>query len=225
MATGRILGIDVGGSHVKFRLSGDAGEERRFDSGPKLTAQQMVDGVKSLTADWSFDRISIGVPTPVHAGRVIADPINLGDGWVGFDYEKSFGKPTRVVNDAAMQALGSYDGGKMLFLGLGTGLGSALVVDGVVEPMELGHLPFRSATFEDYVGERGRKRLGAKKWEKAVAETIERLTAALEPDYVVVGGGNAKRLRDLPPNVRLGENDNAFLGAFRLWDDESRPRR
>jgi polyphosphate glucokinase len=214
---GPILGIDVGGSNVKFRLSTEGSEERRFKSGPDLTAQQMVDGVRSHTGDWAFDRVSIGIPAPVHTGRVLAEPVNLGRGWVGFDFEQAFGRPTKVVNDAAMQALGSYDGGKMLFLGLGTGLGSALVIDGIVEPLEVGHLPFRRATFEDYVGRRGRKRLGAKKWTEAVEETIERLTAALQPDYVVLGGGDAKKLEELPPNVRLGANDNAFVGAFRLW--------
>lgn len=213
-----MLGIDVGGSHVKVRLSTPASESRRFESGPELTPQRTVDGVAEITDDWSFDVVSIGVPAPVHGGRIASEPVNIGSGWVAFDFEAALGKPTKVVNDAAMQALGSYDGGKMLFLGLGTGLGSALVVDGIVEPMELGHLPFRKATFEDYVGERGRERLGKKKWGKAVAETVERLTAALEPDYVVLGGGNAKRLPELPPNARLGANDNAFVGAFRLWD-------
>jgi polyphosphate glucokinase len=150
-------------------------------------------------------------------GRVVSEPVNLGAGWVGFDFEAAFGKPTKVLNDAAMQALGSDEGGKMLFLGLGTGLGSALVVNGIVEPMELGHLPFRKATFEDYVGDRGRKRLGKKKWRTAVFETITRLTAALEPDYVVLGGGNSKKLGELPANCRLGANDNAFIGGFRLW--------
>jgi polyphosphate glucokinase len=178
----------------------------------------MVDGVTKLTSDWVYGKVSIGVPTPVHANRVVREPMNLGRGWVGFDFDEAFGKPTKVVNDAAMQALGSYEGGKMLFLGLGTGLGSALVVDHLVEPMELAHLPFRKGTFEDYVGERGRERLGKKKWQQAVAETIERLSAAVEADYVVLGGGNAKKLDDLPPNVRLGANDNAFLGGFRLWD-------
>jgi polyphosphate glucokinase len=214
----RILAVDVGGSHVKMRLSED-GEDRRFESGPELTAQQMVDGVKELTDDWSFDRVSVGIPAPVRGGAPIAEPVNLGPGWVGFDFDKAFGMPTKVVNDAAMQALGSYEEGKMLFLGLGTGLGSSLVVDGVLVPMELGHLPYRKATFEDYVGARGRRRLGQKKWEKAVLDTVEKLTAALEPDYVVLGGGEAKRLRELPPNARLGENDKAFLGGFRLWDD------
>jgi polyphosphate glucokinase len=148
--------------------------------------------------------------------------VNLGDGWVGFDFTEAFGKPTRVVNDAAMQALGSYEGGRMLFLGFGTGLGSALIVDGVIAPLELGHLHFRKATFEDYVGNRGRKRLGRKKWQKAGAEAVERLSAALEPDYIVVGGGNAKKLEELPQDVRRGSNDNAFLGAFRLWNSSPR---
>jgi polyphosphate glucokinase len=214
-----VLAVDVGGSHVKLLLS-SGGERRRFDSGPELTAREMVDGVAGLTSDWSFDVVSIGVPAAVHGGRVVAEPVNLGGGWVGFDFEEAFGKPTQVVNDAAMQALGSYEGGKMLFLGLGTDLGSALVVEGIVEPMELGHLPFRKKTFEDYVGERGRQRLGGKKWRETVAEAIERLVAALEPDYVVLGGGNAKKLEELPPNVRLGANENAFLGAFRLWDSK-----
>jgi polyphosphate glucokinase len=213
----RVLAVDVGGSHVKVLRSGET-EHRRFESGPELTAQQMVDGVRSLTSDWPFDKVSIGIPSPVHDGHVVSEPVNLGAGWVGFDFAQAFGKPTKVINDAAMQALGSYEGGKMLFLGIGTGLGSALVVNGVVEPMELGHLPFRKATFEDYVGERGMTRLGKKKWQKAVFETVELLTAALEPDYVVLGGGNAKKLEELPPDVRLGANDNAFVGAFRLWD-------
>ena len=214
---GQILAIDVGGSHVKMLLSG-GGEARRFASGSELRPEEMVDGVAKLTGDWSYDRVTVGIPAPVQDGHVAVEPVNLGPGWVGFDFQTAFGKPTKVVNDAAMQALGSYEGGRMLFLGLGTGLGSTLVVDGVVAPMELGHLPFRTATFEDYVGERGRKRLGKKKWRATVAEVIERLTAAVEPDYVVVGGGNAKKLGDLPPNVRLGANQNAFLGAFRMWD-------
>jgi polyphosphate glucokinase len=216
-ASRRILGIDIGGSHVKVLLSGEGSEERRIESSPTLTPQQAVAGVAGMTGDWEFDCVSMGLPAPVRGGRVVAEPANLGDGWVGFDFAEAFGKPTKVVNDAAMQALGSYDGGRMLFLGFGTGLGSALIVDGVIAPLELGHLPFRKATFEDYVGNRGRKRLGRKKWQKAVAEAIERLSAALEPDYVVVGGGNAKKLEELQQNVRRGSNDNAFLGAFRLW--------
>jgi polyphosphate glucokinase len=224
VAERKVLAVDVGGSHVKLLFSGVGGEPRRFESGPELTAQTMVERVTALAGDWSYDAVSLGVPSVVHSGRVVADPVNLGPGWVGFDFEEAFGRPTKVVNDAAMQALGSYEGGKMLFLGIGTGLGSALVVNGIVEPMELGHLPFRKATFEDYVGERGRKRLGKNKWQKAVAEAIERLTAALEPDYVVLGGGNAKKLDELPANVRLGANDNAFVGAFRLWEQDSGTR-
>ena len=214
----KILAVDVGGSHVKLLISSGSWERRRFASGPDLGPREMVERIASLTTDWPFDAVSIGVPAPVHAGRIVSDPVNLGRGWVGFDFEELFARPTKVVNDAAMQALGSYEGGKMLFLGLGTGLGSALVVECIVEPMELGHLPFRKATFEEYVGERGRQRLGKKKWKEAVVETIERLAVALEPDSVVLGGGNAKKLGDLPPNVQLGANNNAFIGAFRLWD-------
>jgi polyphosphate glucokinase len=216
-ATLEVLAVDVGGSHVKVLLSsGD--ERRRFDSGPELTARRMVDGLLDVTSDWAYDAVSVGVPSPVHGGRVASEPVNLGTGWVGFDFEDAFGKPTKVVNDAEMQALGSYEGGKMLFLGLGTGLGSALVDGGFVESLELAHLPFRKATFEDYVGEFGRKRLGKKKWRAAVLETIERLAGAVGPDYVVLGGGNARKLGELPSNVRLGANENAFLGGFRLWD-------
>jgi polyphosphate glucokinase len=218
MPDGNVLAVDVGGSHVKLLVSSGADESRRFASGTDLVPQIMVDRIAALTGDWSYDSVSVGVPSPVHAGHVVAEPVNLGPGWVGFDFQEAFGRPTKVVNDAAMQALGSYEDGKMLFLGLGTGLGTSLVFEGIVEPMELGHLPFRKATFEDYVGERARKRLGKKKWREAVSEVIEQLTAALEPDYVVVGGGNAKKLGDLPANVRLGGNDNAFVGAFRLWD-------
>ena len=217
MAEQVVLAVDVGGSHVKVLLS-SGGERRRFDSGPALTAQQMVDGVKDITGDLAFDVVSVGVPAPVRDDRVTSEPANLGGGWLDFDFGEAFGKPTKVMNDAAMQALGSHDGGKMLFLGLGTGLGSAMVVDGVVEPLELAHLPFRKATFEDYVGQNARERLGKKKWRAAVVETIERLSAAMEPDYVVLGGGNATKLGELPPNVRLGANANAFLGGFRLWD-------
>jgi polyphosphate glucokinase len=216
-----VLAVDVGGSHVKLLLSGGGRERRRFESGSELGPQSMAERVVDLTHDWAYDAVSIGIPAPVHAGRVVSEPVNLASGWVGFDFSAVFGKPTKVVNDAAMQALGSYEGGKMLFLGIGTGLGSTLVVEGVVVPMELGHLPFRKATFEDYVGERGRRRLGKKKWRAAVDETVERLSAALEPDYVVLGGGNAKRLGALPPNCRLGGNEAAFLGGFRLWSPEA----
>jgi polyphosphate glucokinase len=213
---GAVLTVDVGGSHVKALLNGEP-ERRRFVSGPKLTPKQTVEGVLEQTRDWSYEMVSIGVPAIVRAHHVVREPVNLGTGWVGFDFEAAFGRPTRLVNDAAMQAIGSYAGGKMLFLGLGTGLGSTMIVDGAVLPMELGHLPFRRATFEDHVGERGRKQHGAKRWRKAVYETIELLTAALEPEYVILGGGNADRLDELPENVRLGDNEDAFLGGFRLW--------
>jgi polyphosphate glucokinase len=215
-----VLAVDVGGSHVKALLS-SGGERRRFDSGPGLTAQELVEGVTALTRDWAYDVVSVGVPAPVKDGRVVREPVHLGRGWVGFDFEAAFGKPTRIVNDAAMQALGSYEGGRMLFLGLGTGLGSALIDNGKLEPLELGHLPFRKATFEDYVGQAGRKRLGRKKWRSAVARTIEELGAAFEPDYVVLGGGNVKELGELPAGVRLGANTNAFVGGFRLWDSSA----
>jgi polyphosphate glucokinase len=215
---GAVLAVDVGGSHVKILLNGD-GERRRFASGKRLTAEGMTTGVLDLARDLDYEAVSVGVPAPVLAGRVLHDPANLGKGWAGFDFQGAFGKPTKVVNDAAMQALGSYDGGRMLFLGLGTGLGSTMIVDGIVEPMELGHLPFRKATFEDYVGARGRKRLGDKRWRKAVREAIAALVAALEPEYVVLGGGNAPEVGELPEACRLGANEDAFLGGFRLWVD------
>jgi polyphosphate glucokinase len=211
-----VLAVDVGGSHVKAVLNG-VDERRRFVSGHKMTAAQMVEGVLEETADWDYVGVSVGVPGPVVDGKVVREPVNLGPGWVGFEFEQAFGKPTKVVNDAAMQALGSYDGGRMLFLGLGTGLGTTLIIDGVVAPMELGHLPYRKATFEDYVGEAGLERDGHKRWQKHVVETIEYLSAALLPNYVVLGGGNARELHELPPNCRLGHNEDAFLGGFRLW--------
>jgi polyphosphate glucokinase len=213
----RVLAVDVGGSHVKVLASGQV-ERRRFASGPDLTPERMVAGVQEAAAGWDWDVLSVGVPAPVRDNRVAADPVNLGDGWVGFDFERAFGKPTKLINDAAMQALGSFDGGKMLFLGLGTGLGSALVTDGNVEPLELAHLPYRKATFEDYVGERGLQEHGKKRWRKDVLDVIERLRAAVNADYVVLGGGNAKLIDELPPYVRLGSNANAFVGGFRLWD-------
>jgi polyphosphate glucokinase len=211
-----ILAVDVGGSHVKAVLNG-VDERRRFASGDELTAEQMVAGVLAQTADWDYLGVSVGVPAPVVDGRVVREPVNLGEGWEGFDFEAAFGKPTKVINDAAMQALGSYDGGRMLFLGLGTGLGTTLIIDGVIAPMELGHLPFRKATFEDYVGEAALERVGHKRWKKAVLETIAQLSAALLPDYVVLGGGNARDLGELPENCRLGHNEDAFRGGFRLW--------
>jgi polyphosphate glucokinase len=214
-----VLAVDVGGSHVKVLVSGET-QSRRGPSGPELTAAGMVDVALAAADGWRWDVVTVGVPAPVRAGRVVSEPFNLGTGWVGFDFEAAFGSPTRVMNDAAMQALGSYEGGTMLFLGLGTGLGSAMIVNGIVEPMELGHLPFRKRTFEDYVGERGRKKYGRKRWEELVAEAVERLSAALLPDYVVLGGGNAAKLEQLPPNARLGSNSNAFTGGFRIWQAE-----
>lgn len=213
----RVLVVDVGGTHVKILATG-ARTPRKFVSGPTLTARQMISGVTKLAADWKYDVVSIGYPGPVLAGRPVVEPPNLGPGWVGVDYRAGFRHPVKVINDAAMQALGSYEGGKMLFLGLGTGLGSTLIVNGIVEPMELGHLPYRKKTFEDYVGVRGLERLGKRKWRKVVADVVGQLVAALEPDYVVLGGGNARRLKTLPPKCRLGDNANAFRGGFRLWD-------
>jgi polyphosphate glucokinase len=214
-----VLAVDVGGSHVKA-LTSNAGERRRFTSGRSLTAEQMVSGVLETVEGWEWDVVSVGVPTPVRDGMVVAEPANLGDGWVGFDYEAAFGKPTKLVNDAVMQAVGSYQGGHMLFLGLGTGLGSAFIADGVIEPLELAHLPFRKKTFEDYVGERALEKVGRKKWKEAVFETVHQLTAAMEPDDVVLGGGGVDELDELPPGCRRGANENAFLGGFRLWDPD-----
>ncbi len=215
-----VLAVDVGGSHVKALVSGET-ERRRVASGPTLTPTEMVQQTLELAAGWVWDVVTLGVPAPVHEGRVAIEPFNLGDGWVGFDFAAAFGVPTKVMNDAAMQALGSYEGGTMLFLGLGTGLGSALVTDGVVQPMELAHLPFKKMTFEDYLGERGRKEFGRKKWQELVAEAVETLAAAFEPDSIVLGGGNATKLDELPPNARLGNNLNAFVGGFRAWETDA----
>jgi polyphosphate glucokinase len=214
-----VLVVDVGGTTVKLLATGQD-EPRRFPSGPTLTAEQMVVGVKKLAGDWTYDAVSIGYPGPVIKHRPLADPRFLGRGWMGYDFAAAFQCPVKVVNDAAMQALGSYEGGKMLFLGLGTGLGSAMIVDGIVEPLELGHLPYKRRTFEDYVGVRGYERLGKKKWRQHVADVIARLMAALEPEYVILGGGNVQKLQELPPGCRAGNNANAFLGGFRLWEDE-----
>lgn len=221
----KVLVVDVGGTHVKFLAEGEA-ESRRFDSGPRLTARRMVARVKQQSKDWKYDAVSIGYPGPVLNGRPVAEPHNLAPGWVAFDYEAAFGCPVQVVNDAAMQAIGSYRGGKMLFLGLGTGLGTTLIVDGIVEPMELGHLPYKKATYEDYVGLRGLEKFGLHKWRRNVADVVKLLVAALEPDDVVLGGGNVKELKELPPGCRAGDNANAFLGGLRLWEVEAaeRPR-
>jgi polyphosphate glucokinase len=217
----KVLVIDVGGTRVKI-LATDKDEERAFASGPKMTPKQMVSRIKKLTADWEYDVVSIGFPGTTLQNRPIAEPWNLGKGWVGFNFEAAFKKPVKVINDAAMQALGSYTKGKMLFLGLGTGLGSALIVDGIVEPMELGHLPYKKATFEDYVGIRALEKDGKKKWRRSVADVIQRLMVAIEPDEVVLGGGNAKKLKEVPQGCRIVENANAFQGGFRLWEETIR---
>ncbi len=217
-----VLCVDVGGSKVKIRTSREQ-EIRKAPSGPELSAGAMVDLVLTLAGGWSFDRVTVGFPGPVLDGSPAREPRNLGSGWVGYDYEQGFGRPVRLINEAAMQALGSYDGGKMLFLGLGTGLGSAIVIRGLVEPMELAHLPYRKGrTYEDYLGRKGMKRLGRKKWERSVHDVVERLVHALQVDYVVLGGGNAKKLRTLPKGARLGANANAFLGGFRIWEQTGR---
>jgi len=215
-----ILVVDVGGTNVKILATGQT-EVRKFPSGPEMTAEAMVSGVKELAEGWKYDVVSIGYPGPVLRGRPILDPYNLGSGWVSFDFGNAFGCPVKLVNDASMQALGSYKSGIMLFLGLGTGLGSALILDGILEPMELGHLPYKKGTYEDYVGLRGLEKRGIKKWRKDVADVVARLTAALEPDEVVLGGGNTKKLKKLPPGCRAGDNANAFLGGFLLWEKES----
>jgi polyphosphate glucokinase len=213
-----VLVIDVGGTHIKILATGQK-EPRKFPSGPALTAKQMVAGVKKLAADWKYDAISIGYPGRVRRGHVDADPQNLAPGWIGFDFEAAFARPVKILNDAAMQALGSYKGGEMLFLGLGTGLGSALVAHGVVVPMELAHLPFKTKTYEDYVGLRGLERLGRKKWRKYVEYGVASLINALLPDDVVIGGGNLKDLKQLPLGCRAGDNANAFVGGFRMWEE------
>jgi polyphosphate glucokinase len=215
----KILVLDVGGTNLKLLATGQT-EPRKVPTGPEFTPAKLVAAVQEMATDWSFDALVIGYPGPVMRGQPIADPVNLGPGWVGFDFEIQFGRPVKLINDAAMQALGSYEGGRMLFLGLGTGLGSAMVVDGLVEPMELAHLPYKKATFEDYIGLRGLKRLGSKKWRHNVADVVERLSNALKPDYVVLGGGNVKKLKELPPGTRAGNNANAFLGGFKLWEME-----
>jgi len=218
-----VLVIDIGGTHVKLLATGQDGP-RAFVSGPTLTPRQMVAGVKKLARGWKYQAISMGYPGLVLHGRVVAEPHNLGRGWAGFDYRSALGRPVKIINDAAMQALGSYKGGKMLFLGLGTGLGSALVVDGIVEPMELGHLPYRKGTYEDYVGQRGLEQRGKKKWRRHVAEVVAGLIAALEPDDVVLGGGNVRKLKELPAGCRAGDNANAFVGGGRLWEQATGSR-
>jgi polyphosphate glucokinase len=214
----KILVIDIGGTHVKLLATGQR-VKREFASGPKLRPADMARQVKDLVKDWDYDVISIGYPGPVVHSQPLREPHNLGAGWVRFDFKKAFDREVKVINDAAMQALGSYSKGRMLFLGLGTGLGSAMIVDGRLEPMELGHLPYRKGkTYEDYLGIRGLDRLGKKKWEHHVLKVVDEFRAALCADEVVLGGGNSKRLTKLPLNTRLGNNENAFIGGFRMWD-------
>lgn len=214
----RILVVDIGGTNIKLLATGRR-EPRKSPSGPELTAAHMVERVLAATGDWTYDAVTIGYPGVIRNGKIAEEPVNLGRGWVDFDFAAAFGKPAQLINDAAMQALGSYDGGKMLFLGLGTGLGTSLVVDGHVIPMELGHLPYKKGrSFEDYVGVRGYEWLGKKRWRRTVYDVVMRLQAAFLVDYVVLGGGNVKKLGELPPGCRQGDNQNAFLGGFRLWD-------
>jgi polyphosphate glucokinase len=215
-----VLVIDTGGNHVKILATGKR-TRREFSSGPTLTAKGMVAAVKQLAGNWKYDAVSIGYPGLVVHGRPVLEPHNLAPGWVGFDFAAAFKLPVKVINDAAMQALGSYQRGKMLFLGLGTGLGSAMIVDGIVVPMELAHLPYKKGTYEDYVGIRGLKKQGLSRWRRHVVDVVARLIAALEPDDVVLGGGNIKKLKKLPPGCRAGDNKYAFIGGFRLWENSA----
>jgi predicted NBD/HSP70 family sugar kinase len=215
------LAIDIGGSRVKLRIPG-VPEKRHFESGPTLTPGQMVEGVKRLTGDWDFDSVSIGLPAPIRNNHPARQPANLGPGWVEFDYDDDFGLPVKLINDAAMQALGSYEGGKLLFMGFGTGLGTAMVYEHLILPLEGGHLPFRNGTFESHVGNANLTLLGKKQWKELVLETIERFQNCFQPDEIVLGGGNSKHLEELPPNCRLGSNKNAFAGGFKLWEGNYR---
>jgi predicted NBD/HSP70 family sugar kinase len=220
----KVLVIDVGGTHVKILATGQKAE-RKVDSGKKMTAQRMCTWVKQAASDWKYDVAAIGYPGPVVHGRPVREPFNLGKGWVAFDYSKALGCPVKIVNDAAMQAIGSYQGGRMLFLGLGTGLGSAMIVNGVVEPMELAHLPYKNGkSYEDYLGLRGLERMGRKKWCHYVTRIVEELRGAMNADYVVLGGGNSAKVKNLPPKTRLGKNENAFRGGFRLWSADKDKR-
>ena len=225
----KTLVIDIGGSNIKLLAEGQT-DPIKIPSGPDMTASMMAKQVLNSTSAWKYDRISIGYPGPVQNDKPMLEPHNLGKGWIDFNYQKAFGKPVRMINDAAMQALGCYHGGRMLFLGVGTGLGSALVIEGnkgagrksgIVQPMELAHLPYRKGrTYEDYVGRRGLERLGKKRWQKYVLDVIQRLSAALVVDYVSLGGGNAKLIKSLPDKVEVGANGNAFLGGYKLWESD-----
>jgi polyphosphate glucokinase len=216
----KILVADVGGTNVKLKHQDDD-EVRKFLSGPGLTPQQFLQELRAMTLGWNYDHVTIGFPGPVVDGKLRQEPVNLGPGWLDFDFTEALGRPTHLINDAAMQALGSYDGGRMLFLGLGTGLGTTMIVNNVMAPMELGHLPYRKGrTFEEYVGVAGMKRVGRRKWQYHVADVVDILQRALLPEYVVLGGGNAKKLDELPPGCRMGDNSNAFIGGFRVWQDK-----
>ena len=219
----KVLVIDVGGNNVKLLATGQH-ESVKLPSGPGLTPKRMVKLVRKATRGWDYDVVSIGYPGLVLHNRPVAEPHNLGRGWVGFSFEKALGRPVKIINDAAMQALGSYEGGKMLFIGLGTGMGSALIDCGVLEPLELAHLPYRKATFEGYVGACSLESRGKKRWRRWVKRVVEQLKTALEPDYVVLGGGNVKKLKKLPDGARCGDNANAFRGGFRLWEQEKETR-
>lgn len=216
-----ILGVDIGGTNLKFRSQRQE-DVIKVPSGPRMTPEFMMKAIHQHTVGWKYDHVSVGFPGPVIHDRPLLEPHNLGRGWVRFDFKKAFGgKPLKLLNDAAMQAMGSYGGGRMLYLGLGTGLGSAMVVDGHVQAMELAHLPWKKRkSYEDYLGKAGLKRYGRKAWEKNVLRAIDLMANAMEAEYVVLGGGNAKLVRELPPHVSVGSNDNAFKGAFQLWENE-----
>ncbi len=213
-----VLVLDIGGSHIKFRSSVQT-EELKFPSGPDLSPTDMVGKVLASTSGWDYGVVSIGFPSQILNQHIVSEPNNLGSGWVGFDFRRAFNCPVRLINDAAMQALGGYRGGKMLFLGLGTGLGSAMIVDTVIEPMELGHLPYKKGVYEDYVGQSALQRMGKKKWQQHVLDVIGYFRAALEPEEILLGGGNIRHLDELPPDCRRGDNSDAFEGGFRLWKD------
>jgi len=213
----RVLVIDVGGTNVKLLATGQK-EARKYPSGPTMTPRKMVQLVKKAVADWKYDCISLGYPGPIINGHPLREPHNLGRGWVGFNFQKAFGCPVKILNDAAMQAIGSYKGRRMLFLGLGTGLGSAMIVEGILQPMELAHLAYKNGkSYEDYLGLRGLERMGKKKWRRYVGKITKRLKIALDADCVVLGGGNCKKLKELPAGAQLGNNENAFVGGFLIW--------
>jgi polyphosphate glucokinase len=216
----KILVADIGGTNVKLKHQ-DEDEVRKFPSGPELTPQQMLQELRAITVGWRYDHVTIGFPAPVVDGKIRREPVNLGTGWLDFDFTEALGRPAYVINDAAMQAVGSYNGGRMLFLGLGTGLGTSMIVNHIIAPMELGHLPYRKGrSFEDYVGNGGLKRMGRRKWQFHVADVVAILQHALLPEYVVLGGGNVKKLDEMPPGCHMGDNNNAFVGGVRVWHDK-----